>query len=123
MIWTLRKQFRFEAAHHLPAHDGKCARVHGHSWIGEVEVSGDTLQVRGPKVGMLIDYAELGRIVKPTVEELLDHHDLNLTTGLENPTSEELARFLFNWWEQTIPGLIAVTILETCTTACRYARH
>lgn len=119
--WTLSKTIRFEAAHHLPSHDGKCARVHGHSWEAIIEVWGPTLHEHGPKVGMLIDYGDMSAALEPVVDGFLDHHDLNLTTGLDNPTSEELARWLFDMMEPKLPGLEAVTIRETCTSECRYA--
>lgn len=120
-MWTLRKTFRFEAAHHLPRHDGKCARVHGHSWVGEVEIFGGTLQSNGPKAGMLLDYGDISAALAPLVDEVLDHYDLNETTGLPDPTSECLARFVFEWLADRLPGVRAVTIHETCTTECRYA--
>lgn len=119
-MWTLTKRFRFEAAHHLPAHDGKCRRVHGHSWVGEVEVRGAALQTDGPKIDMLLDYGDIGRALDALVEHVLDHHDLNVTTGLTHPTSEALAVFVFDQLAPTLPGLLAVTIEETCTTRCRY---
>jgi 6-pyruvoyltetrahydropterin/6-carboxytetrahydropterin synthase len=121
--WHLRKTVRFEAAHHLPSHDGKCARVHGHSWEAVVEVSGPALQTHGPRVDMLVDYADLSGAVDPLVDVYLDHYDLNETTGLENPTSEALARWLFDRLVDRLPNLTAVTIRETCTSECRYARH
>lgn len=119
-MWTLTKQFRFEAAHHLPQHDGKCRRVHGHSWVGEVEVRGGQLQTHGPKVDMLLDYGDIGTALAPLVANVLDHHDLNATTGLANPTSEALAVFVFEHLAPMLPGLRAITIEETCTTRCRY---
>jgi 6-pyruvoyltetrahydropterin/6-carboxytetrahydropterin synthase len=120
-VWTLSKTFRFEAAHHLPAHDGKCRRVHGHSWVGVIEVQGDTLHTSGPKAGMVVDFYDLNAAVEPIVEAYLDHHDLNIMTDLENPTSEAIARWLFNRLVVTVPQLSAVTIRETCTSECRYA--
>jgi 6-pyruvoyltetrahydropterin/6-carboxytetrahydropterin synthase len=120
-MWTLRKQFRFEAAHHLPQHDGPCARPHGHSWVGWLEVRGETLQTEGPKAGMLIDYGDLADALAPVLAHTLDHWDLNATTGLEHPTSEELARWLFDQLWPVVPGLIAVEIEETRTVSCRYA--
>jgi len=120
--WTLRKTFRFEAAHHLPEHDGKCRRMHGHSWIAAVEVRGTVLHPTGPKVDMVHDYNDLDAVVDPLVEQYLDHYDLNETTGLPNPTSEAIARWLFDKIDGLVPGLVAVTIHETCTSACRYAR-
>lgn len=119
-MWTLRKTFRFEAAHHLPNHDGKCQRVHGHSWIGEVEVASTSLQSTGPKRGMVLDYGDISAVLAPLLDHVLDHHDLNLSTGLADPTSEALAAFLFGVLAPQLPGLVAVTIFETCTSACRY---
>jgi len=121
--FTLRKTIRFEAAHHLPNHDGKCRRVHGHSWTATIEVTGDVLHQNGPKRGMLIDYGDLSAAVRPLVIDALDHHDLNVTTGLTDPTSEHLARWLFEQLEELVPGLVAVTVRETCTSECRYARE
>jgi 6-pyruvoyltetrahydropterin/6-carboxytetrahydropterin synthase len=122
-VWTLRKRVRFEAAHHLPHHDGKCRRVHGHSWEAVIEVAGGALVTDGPKVGMLVDYGTIGHALAPLVDDVLDHHDLNVTTGLVNPTSEALARFVFDWLaDGRLPGVVAVTIHETCTAEARYAR-
>lgn len=121
MAWSLRKRFTFEAAHRLPHHDGKCARLHGHSWVGELEVAGAALSTTGSQAGMLTDFADLKAAVAPLLDTVLDHHDLNATTGLMNPTSEELARWVFDQLVPTLPNLVAVTIHETCTSACRYA--
>lgn len=118
--WELKKRFTFEAAHKLPSHDGKCARLHGHSWVMYVCFSGDSLQQEGPKAGMLQDYAEIKSIVKPFVDEFLDHHYLNDTTGLVNPTSEEIARWVYHSLRPKIPLLTAITIQETCTSECTY---
>jgi 6-pyruvoyltetrahydropterin/6-carboxytetrahydropterin synthase len=118
--WFLSKTYRFEAAHHLPRHDGKCARVHGHSWTATIEVAGPSLHFAGPKVDMLMDYNEIDAVVEPIVETTLDHYDLNVSTGLVNPTSEAIARWLFLLLADRLPGLSAVTINETCTSACRY---
>ncbi len=119
-MFLLKKTFHFEAAHHLPLHDGRCQRNHGHSWVGEVEVQGTSLQWEGPKTGMVIDYGDISQVLIPLVLEFLDHHDLNETTGLPNPTSEELARWIFNKLAGKLKGLVAVTIHETCTCSCRY---
>lgn len=121
--WILGKEFRFEAAHELPHHDGKCARLHGHSWRGVVYVSGTTLDQSGPKAGMVMDYADIKTCLKPLLNDYLDHHFLNKTTGLENPTSEELAQWIFEQLEHKgLSGLLAVRIDETCTSTCVYTR-
>jgi 6-pyruvoyltetrahydropterin/6-carboxytetrahydropterin synthase len=122
-MWTLRKTYRFEAAHRLPHHDGKCARLHGHSWVMQVEVVGTELQISGPKSGMLVDFGDIGVVVKPIVEDLLDHHYLNESLAMENPTSEEVSRYVFGLLAPHFKGsaqLASVTISETCTSACRF---
>lgn len=119
--WKLEKKFTFEAAHILPHHDGKCGRLHGHSWGGSVLVTSDKLQAFGPKQGMVIDYGEIKAVLSPIIEMYLDHHFLNDSLGLENPTSEEIARWLFKRLQPMLPGLSAVIIEETCTSACIYS--
>lgn len=119
--WTIYKEFRFEAAHHLPHHDGKCRRLHGHSWIGRVYVKGDRLIPTGPKAGMVMDFQDLKAYLTPLLEDYLDHHYLNETTGLKNPTSEALARWIYEYLARLeLPGLDAVEIRETCTSGCLY---
>lgn len=119
-MFRLEKEFRFEASHRLPAHDGKCRRLHGHSWVGRLIVEGDLLAAGGPKAGMLVDYGDLSAAVKPLVEEYLDHHHLNETLGLENPTSEEIARWVYEKVKPLLPPLTEVVIEETCTSKCTY---
>jgi len=119
-MFTLTKEFRFEAAHMLPHHDGKCRRLHGHSWKMRVELRKIGLEVEGPKRGMLMDFGDISKAIQPLLETRLDHHYLNETTGLENPTSEEVARWVFNHLEGELAYLHAVEIDETCTSSCRY---
>ncbi|MCU0537559.1 MAG: 6-carboxytetrahydropterin synthase QueD [Hydrococcus sp. Prado102] len=120
-MWILTKEFTFEASHLLPHHDGKCARLHGHSWKGSVYVAGDKLIKHGAKQGMLIDYATIKQYLNPLIENYLDHWHLNDTTKLESPTSERLVEWIFNKLQRTgLPGLIAVEIQETCTSRCIY---
>jgi len=119
-MWRLSKSFRFEAAHHLPSHDGKCRRVHGHSWALMVEVQGVTLVTTGPKVAMLQDYGDISTAVNPLLDQYLDHWDLNVSTGLDNPTSEALARWVYDQLKPVLPLLHAITIQETCTSEARY---
>lgn len=119
-MYTLQKTFKFEASHQLPNHDGKCQRLHGHSWIGTLVVQGTDLAKIGCKQGMLVDYSDLSAAVKPLLDGYLDHHHLNETTGLTNPTSEELAKWVFNRLRPFIPQLVAVKIDETCSASCEY---
>jgi len=113
----LVKDFRFEAAHWLPnvPEGHKCRRMHGHSFRGEVAVRGEV----DPRTGWLIDFADLKRAVDPIVHDL-DHYCLNEIAGLENPTSEMVALWLWNKLAPQVPMLHRVTIEETCTSRCHY---
>lgn len=125
--YTLRKEFRFEASHQLMHHDGKCARLHGHSWVLVVEITGSRLATDGPKRGMLMDYADIKRVVKPLIDDALDHHHLNDTLSTDSPTSEFVARWVWNSVATAMFGnavaaadRLAIEVEETCTSACRY---
>ncbi|HEY0141051.1 MAG TPA: 6-carboxytetrahydropterin synthase QueD [Thermoanaerobaculia bacterium] len=113
----LVKDFRFEAAHFLPnvPEGHKCRRIHGHSFRGEVAVRGPI----DPSLGWVMDFADLKRAVDPIVNEL-DHYLLNDIAGLENPTSELLAIWLWKRLKAEVPLLHRVTIEETCTSRCHY---
>jgi 6-pyruvoyltetrahydropterin/6-carboxytetrahydropterin synthase len=118
--YTLKKRFTFEAAHFLPLHQGKCKRLHGHSWVGWVEVTGDSLHEEGPQAGMVMDYSCISDAIKPMVEKYLDHHCLNETLPLTSPTSEAIAAWAFEHLASMGLPVNAVTIEETCTSVCTY---
>jgi 6-pyruvoyltetrahydropterin/6-carboxytetrahydropterin synthase len=111
------KEFVFEAAHRLPnvPPGHKCARLHGHSWKGTIYVRGRV----DAHMGWITDYAEIRRIFDP-IHQQLDHNYLNEIEGLENPTSEVLARWIWKRLKPALPGLSRVVINETCTTGCIY---
>lgn len=113
----LSKRFGFEAAHDLPRFpDGhKCRRLHGHSFAFDVIVEGDV----DPAEGYLIDYGEIKRVTEPLVKQL-DHYYLNDIAGLENPTSEMIAVWLFDRLKPQLPLLAQITVYETCTSSCEY---
>lgn len=119
-MFRLEKTFRFEASHQLPNHDGKCKRLHGHSWVGKLVVEGHSLIKGGPKGGMLVDYGDMAAAIQPLVEEKLDHWHLNESLGMDNPTSESIAEYIFNVIKPKLPGLVAVVIEETCTSSATY---
>lgn len=119
-MFRLTKSFRFEASHQLMNHDGKCARLHGHSWVGSVVCEGYRLNLEGPKTGMLIDYGDISKAVEPYVEKLLDHWHLNESLQTEAPTSEFIACWLYGKLKADLPNLAAVIIEETCTSRCEY---
>lgn len=119
--WILSKDFTFEASHQLPYHDGKCSRLHGHSWKGTVTLIDHSLHQEGAKTGMVEDYGDMGRAVNSMVTEYLDHYHLNKSLHLDSPTSEEIARWVFNYLKPSYPDrLLSVTIQETCTARCTY---
>lgn len=118
-FWILEKDFSFEASHQLPRHNGKCARLHGHSWKMTVKVAGQIKQ-EGSETGMVMDYGIIKENVQPLIDSKLDHHHLNETTGLPDPTSEALARWIFHRLKSYLPGLMAVVVQETCTARCTY---
>ena len=140
-MFTLGKTFRFEAAHRLIGYPGKCANVHGHSWKGSVVV--ECNQLDGFGFGM--DFANIKAIMSPLVSEL--DHSLLLNQGDEdlvrlcrlhewkvclftaNPTSEVIAKYLFDHWASMVNTplkgirLKEVIIEETCTSMCKYTGY
>ena len=111
------KTFRLEAAHRLPNVPAghKCARLHGHSFAVELQVSGEL----GADTGWVMDFSDIKAAFQPLYERL-DHHYLNDIEGLENPTSERLAIWIWERLKPALPQLSAVTVHETCTSGCRY---
>ncbi|MCL0029194.1 6-carboxytetrahydropterin synthase QueD [Dehalococcoidia bacterium] len=111
------KEFTVEAAHRLPnvPEDHKCSRLHGHSFHIEVWVRGDI----DPNTGWVIDFSDISEAFAPLFEKL-DHRYLNDVEGLSNPTSENLARWV--WGNLTLLGLSKIVIHETCTAGCVYQR-
>ena len=117
MIVRLSKTFRFEAAHDLPTfpEGHKCRRLHGHSFRFDVVVEGEVPAEKG----YLIDYGEIKRVADPIVRRL-DHYYLNDIEGLANPTSEVLAKWLWDALKPALPLLVEIVVHETCTSTCGY---
>lgn len=120
---AITKSFRFEAAHFIPAfpEGHKCRRMHGHSFKVEVKVAGEIQ----PELGILIDFGDIKAVVKPYID-FLDHyclndlgeeHDIAL---LKNPTSENIAKWLYGELKPKLQGLHSILVHETCTSACEY---
>jgi 6-pyruvoyltetrahydropterin/6-carboxytetrahydropterin synthase len=111
------REFTFEAAHRLPnlPPDHKCSRLHGHSFRVTVHVAGPLMA----REGWVMDFADLKRVFQPLYDRL-DHHYLNEIEGLENPTSEVLARWIWERLRLQLPGLTQVVVRETCTSGCVY---
>lgn len=113
----LRKTFHIEAAHRLPhvPQGHKCGRLHGHSFAIEIALEGPV----GSHTGWVLDYADIKAAFKPLYDQL-DHNYLNDLPGLENPTSENLAIWVWRALQQSVPGLMEVVVAETCTSRCIY---
>jgi 6-pyruvoyltetrahydropterin/6-carboxytetrahydropterin synthase len=110
-------EFRFEAAHRLPnvPADHKCARLHGHSFNVAVHVEGPVDET----AGWVMDFADIKRAAEPILARL-DHYYLNEVEGLENPTSEVIARWIWERLEPGLPGLSQIVVRETCNSGCSY---
>lgn len=117
MKMDLRRTFQFEAAHLLPhlPETHKCRRLHGHSFQVEIVVTGEV----DPKFGWVMDYADVKAAFKPLWDRL-DHYYLNEVKGLENPTSENLAIWIWDELKPRLPLLSEVVVAETCTARCVY---
>jgi len=110
--------FQIEAAHYLPNVPAghKCARMHGHSFRVEVHVSGTP----GETSGWVMDFADIRVAFQPLFDQL-DHHCLNKIEGLENPTSENLARWIWSRLKPGLEELSKITVQETCNAGCIYS--
>ena len=109
--------FQIEAAHHLPNVPAghKCARMHGHSFRIEIHTRGPV----GAQSGWVMDFADLRAAFQPLFDQL-DHRCLNDIVGLENPTSENLARWIWERMAPRLSGLSKVVVQETCNAGCIY---
>jgi 6-pyruvoyltetrahydropterin/6-carboxytetrahydropterin synthase len=116
-IVELHRDVTFEAAHRLPhvPPGHKCARLHGHSFRIRLVVRGPV----DPHTGWLMDFGDIKAAWAP-LDAQLDHYYLNDIPGLENPTSEVLAKWIWERLTPTLPQLHAVQVHETCTSGCEY---
>ena len=114
---SLTKSFDFEAAHWLPTfpQGHKCRRMHGHSFKVDIVVEGEV----DPALGYLMDFGDIKTAIAP-VQEQLDHYLLNDIPGLENPTAELLAKWIFDRLKSAMPLMNLVRVRETCTSAAEY---
>ena len=111
------KEFTFEAAHRLPnlPEEHKCFRLHGHSFRVRLTLEGPI----EAETGWLMDFAEVKQAFMP-LHDQLDHRYLNEIDGLSNPTSEQLAIWIWHRIKPALPALCEVTIHETCTAGASY---
>jgi 6-pyruvoyltetrahydropterin/6-carboxytetrahydropterin synthase len=117
IMFTLVKEFRFEAAQTLPTlgPGHKCSRMHGHSFKVEIHVTGEI----DPAIGWVYDHARISRAMDPLMEQL-DHSYLNEIEGLENPTIELMCMWFWEKLDPQLPGLSEIVIFETPTARCHY---
>ena len=109
--------FRFEASHRLlqlPLRH-PCGKVHGHSWRVEIHAAGPVLADRG----WVLDFADLERAFQPLLLEL-DHTHLNDIEGLEQPTCENIAQWIWRRLKPALPALARIVIWETETAGCSH---
>jgi 6-pyruvoyltetrahydropterin/6-carboxytetrahydropterin synthase len=111
------KEFVFEAAHLLPnvPTGHKCARLHGHSFRVSIHVTGSVDE----SAGWVMDFGDIKRHFQP-LHEQLDHRYLNEVEGLSNPTSENIARWIWRQLKPGLPSISKVVVRETCTAGCIY---
>lgn len=112
------KEFQFEAAHFLPnlPDDHKCRRMHGHSYRVRLYINGPI----DPEIGWIKDFADIKKAFQPVYMQL-DHFVLNDIEGLENPTSENIVKWIWEKTKPLLPELTRVELKETCTTGCVYS--
>lgn len=117
MAYRITKEFTFDAAHWLPnvPEGHQCGRLHGHTYTVILAVEGDV----DATMGWIVDFAELKGAFKP-LEKMMDHHCLNDIEGLENPTAENMARWIYDRVKPELTQLADVTVKETPKTSSIY---
>lgn len=122
-MYSVEKEFSFEAGHCLIHHNGKCSQPHGHSYRFIVMLSSSTLIKDGPQKNMIIDFYVLDGIVNPLIEEHLDHKWLNDSLQTDSPSVEYIAKWIFDYLEPLLTGLNAIKVYETPTCSATYSKH
>lgn len=111
------KQFTFDSAHFLPnVPDGhKCKETHGHTYRLTVYIDGEL----DNKLGWVMDFSDMKKVIDPVIQSI-DHKMLNNIPGLENPTCEIIAVWLWNKIKPGIPQLTKIELHETPTSGVIY---
>jgi len=119
-MFELAVKSGFSAAHRLRGYRGKCASLHGHNWSVEVIMQAETLD----KAGMVTDARRVKKIVRNFLEKNLDHTYLNELPFFKenNPTSENIARFIYQGLKKSLPRIAEVRVSESDSVAARFAR-
>lgn len=119
-MFTIKKTFPFEASHQLVHHNGKCSRIHGHSYKLTVELVSPHLISSGPQTNMVEDFSHISISVKKLIHSHLDHYHLNDTLNTDSPTAEFIARWIFQTLRPALPLMTAVILQETETASVEY---
>ena len=116
-MYEITAPMHFSAAHHLLNYEGECENQHGHNWLVEAYVMGTELD----KSNILIDYKVLKKQLK-SVLDLLDHKDINELPDFKgiSPSSETLARYIYNKMKEQIPQISKISVWETSTSCASY---
>ena len=118
MEFTIGLFLDFSAAHNLKDYHGKCERLHGHNWIVEARFAYQTLG----SDGMAIDFKEAKKLLNDAIEKL-DHAYLNEIAALKgiNPTSENIARFIYDGIKSKISSIKSVSVWENENSRAVYS--
>jgi 6-pyruvoyltetrahydropterin/6-carboxytetrahydropterin synthase len=122
-MYEIEKTFSFEAGHVLQYHDGICGNPHGHSYRVTIKIRAETLVASGPKKNMVIDFADISAIVHPMIKKFLDHCWLNDTLNTDSPTAEFIAKWIYEYLKNKLPGLYAITLQETDSSKVTYTHY
>lgn len=116
-MYEIKTQAFFAAAHHLLNYEGECENQHGHNWMVEAYVKGDSLD----KSNILIDYKVLKKELNKVLD-LLDHKDINELPEFdgESPSSEMIAYFIYTKLKENVVQLSKVSVWETQTSCASY---
>jgi 6-pyruvoyltetrahydropterin/6-carboxytetrahydropterin synthase len=117
-MYKVKVEGDFSSAHSLRGYKGKCESLHGHNWKVEVEVWAEALG----KIGMVVDFKLLKKRLKGILEEL-DHTHINGLGYFKkvNPTSENIAKYIYDRLNKTEPGVNSVTVWESENSAATYS--
>lgn len=119
-MYEIEKSFTFEAGHILKNHDGKCAKPHGHSYTLSIVLRSKTLIENGPKSQMVMDFYDIGQVVKPMIEKYFDHCWLNDSLTSETTTIEFMTKWIYDYLKPKLPLLYSITLYETATVRATY---
>jgi len=118
-MYTVKIKSEFCGAHNLRGYEGKCENLHGHNWKVEIEVEKPKLD----KIGMVVDFRDVKKALSNILEKL-DHKHLNEVPYFKkhNPTSENIAKFIFDSLDKKISGIVKISIWETDTSCAVYSK-